>query len=136
MITHFFAAAGTGGTISGVGRYLKNKNPRVRVIAVDSVNSYRSTHGQPKPYKIEGMGVDFISPVLDRSVIDEFVAVHDDAALTMLKLLVRQHGLLAGPSSGAVAWAVQQYAPHLAKTDLVAMVFGDSGRAYLTKGFF
>jgi cystathionine beta-synthase len=135
-ITHFFAVAGTGGTVSGAGRYLKEKNPTIKVLAVDSNNSYRSTGGNPKPYKIEGMGVDFDSPVLDYSIIDEFLEVADEDALPMLKTLARKHGLLVGLSSGAVASAVQAYLPRLKEGDLAVMIFGDSGRAYLTKNFY
>ena len=135
-VTHFFAGAGTGGTISGAGRYLKEKNSSVKVIAIDSNNSYRSTGGCPKPYKVEGMGIDFDSPVLDRSILDEIIAVSDDDAIGMLKVLARKHGLLVGPSSGAVAHAAYEYAKDLKKEDCAVMIFGDSGRAYLSKGFY
>lgn len=135
-VTHFFAAAGTGGTVSGAGRYLKKQNPDIKVIALDSNNSYRSTGGKPKPYLIEGMGIDFDSPVLDTSVIDEIIPVSDACALAMLKKLAKNHGLLVGPSSGAVAWAAQQYAQKLSDDQVIVMIFGDSGRSYLTKNFY
>lgn len=135
-ITHFFAGAGTGGTITGVGRFLKEKNPNIKVIAIDSVNSFRATNGHPKPYAIEGMGIDFESPVIDYSVIDEIITVKDEDALCMLKLLARK-GFLVGPSSGAVAFAAQQYAQNnMGGSDFGTMIFGDSGRAYLSKGFY
>lgn len=135
-ITHFFAGAGTGGTISGVGRFLKEKNPRIQVIAVDSINSYRATKGHPKPYAIEGMGIDFDSPVLDYSVIDEICTVADNDALEMLSNLSHA-GFLVGPSSGAVSWAAKQYAQnHMSPTDIGVMIYGDSGRAYLSKQFY
>lgn len=135
-VTHFFAGAGTTGTISGVGRYLKEQNPDIKIFALDSVNSFRATNGNPKPYKVEGMGMDFDTPVFDSSVIDDIITVADDDALDMLKKLVRTYGLLAGPSSGAVAYGAEQYAPHLKDGDLAVMIFGDSGRAYLTKNFY
>jgi cystathionine beta-synthase len=135
-ITHFIACAGTGGTISGIGKYLKEQNSRIKILAVDSETSYRSTNGNPKPYKIEGMGVDFDSPVLDKSVIDQFLTVSDENGLGILKVLAQKHALLAGPSSGAVAYCAQEYARKLSKNDIVVMIFGDSGRAYLTKGFY
>ena len=136
-ITHFFAAAGTGGTVSGAGRDLKEKNPNIQVLAMDSINSYKATGGHPKPYKIEGMGLDFDSPVLDMSVIDEIILVKDEDALPMLKTLAHTYGLLAGPSSGAVAWAAQDYAKkYFTNANLGVMIFGDSGRAYLTKDFY
>lgn len=135
-ITHFFAGAGTGGTISGVGKYLKEKDPAIQIIAIDSVNSYRATNGHPKPYAIEGMGIDFDSPVLDYSVIDEIITVNDADAIAMLKMLARQ-GFLVGPSSGAVAFATQQFAQkYMKKKNHAVMIFGDSGRAYLSKGFY
>ena len=134
-ITHFFAGAGTGGTITGVGRYLKKKNPAIKIIAIDSVNSYRATQGHPKPYAIEGMGIDFDSPVIDYSVIDEIITVHDADAIAMLKTLAYT-GFLVGPSSGAVAYAAHEYAPHMKPSDRAVMIFGDSGRAYLSKGFY
>jgi cystathionine beta-synthase len=135
-VTHFFAAAGTCGTISGVGRYLKEQNPNVKIIAVDSNNSFRATGGHPKPYKVEGMGIDFETPVLNEAVIDDFALVTDDQALSMLQTLARKHGLLAGPSSGAVAAAAHNYTANLGPDTQAVMIFGDSGRAYLTKNFY
>lgn len=135
-ITHFIAAAGTGGTVSGVSRYLKEQNPNIKTIAVDSANSFRSTNGNPKPYKVEGLGIDFISPVLDKSVIDEYLTVTDDQALGTLKPMAQEHGFLLGPSSGAVVWGVQEYAKQLKSGDLLVAIFSDSGRAYLSKGFY
>jgi cystathionine beta-synthase len=135
-ITHFIAAAGTGGTVSGAGQFLKEQNPKVVVIAIDSDVSYRTTGGNPKPYKIEGMGVDFDSPVLNHTVIDEFVTVQDDEALTMLKYLSRTMGLLVGPSSGAVAAGAQKYLATLEQPYVAVMICGDSGRAYLSKDLY
>lgn len=135
-ITHLFAAAGTGGHVSGAGRYLKEKNKAIKIIALDSINSWRSTKGNPKPYKIEGIGVDFKSPVLDESVIDEFIGVSDENGLGILKEMASKHGLLLGPSSGAIAYAAQQYSRKLPKDAVAVMIFGDSGRAYLTKNFY
>lgn len=135
-ITHFFAGVGTGGTVSGTAKYLKEKNPAIKVIGIDAANSLRATNGNPKPYKIEGIGIDFTSPVLNYDVIDEIIAVSDEQGLGMLPDLARNWGLLGGPSSGAVAYAVQQYAKQLPADAIVVMIFGDSGRAYLSKGFY
>lgn len=135
-ITHFIAAAGTGGTISGVGKFLKEQNKNIKVIAVDSNNSYRTTKGNPKPYKLEGIGVDFDSPVLNYDVIDDFFLAPDDNSIDMLKTLAKKHGILTGPSSGAVAYAAQEYCKQLQSNDLAVIIFGDSGRAYLTKNFY
>ena len=134
-ITHFFAGAGTGGTISGAGKYLKEQNPDVKIIAIDSNNSFFSTKGNPKPYKVEGIGIDFVSPVLNHSVIDEIIPVTDENALGTIKNLANKHGVLAGPSSGAVAYAAQEYCKKL-DGGLGVAIFGDSGRAYLTKNFY
>jgi cystathionine beta-synthase len=135
-LTHFCAATGTGGTASGAGKFLKEKNPSIKIFGVDAATSYRSTGGNPQPYKMEGIGVDFNGPLLDDSVINEFLLATDDAALWMLKTLARQHGLLVGPSSGAVAYAAYEYSKKLTEYDVVVIVFGDSGRAYLTKDFY
>ncbi|HML19067.1 MAG TPA: cysteine synthase family protein [Candidatus Dependentiae bacterium] len=136
-ITHFFAGAGTCGTVSGTGRYLKEQNPAIKVLAIDSSTSFRSTKGNPSPYKYEGIGVDFTSPVLDESVVDEFLTVSDADGLGYLKTLASKYGFLAGLASGAVAWATQQYAKkYMKEGDLGVMIFGDSGRAYLTKGYY
>ncbi len=135
-VTHFFAAAGTCGTVCGAGKYLKEKNPNIKVIAIDSANSYRSTNANPKPYQLEGVGVDFDSPLLDKSVIDEFLEATDDNSLSFLKELASNYGLLVGLSSGAVGYSVKEYAKQLKSTDVGVLVFGDSGRAYLSKGFY
>jgi len=135
-ITHFFAAAGTGGTVSGAGKYLKEQNPKIKVIAVDAATSFRSTNGRPKPYKMEGIGVDFDSPCLDKSVIDEFITVTDTRGLGMLKIMSQKYGFLVGASSGAVAYAANEYAKNLKEKELAVMIFGDSGRSYLSKNFY
>jgi cystathionine beta-synthase len=136
-ITHFFAGAGTCGTVSGAGRYLKEQNPAIKVFAIDAATSFRATKGNPSPYQYEGIGVDFTSPVLDESVVDEFLTVSDADGLGYLKTLASKYGFLAGLASGAVAWATQQYAKkHMKEGDLGVMIFGDSGRAYLTKGYY
>lgn len=135
-ITHFCTGAGSGGTVSGAGKYLKEQNPTLKVVAIDALTSYRTTKGNPKPYKIEGFGIDYDSPLVDSTVIDEFLTVSDEDAFTMLKRLAHQHGLLVGPTSGAIAHAVWQYAQKLTPKDTIVTLFTDSGRAYLTKGFY
>ncbi|MGC2310688.1 MAG: cysteine synthase family protein [Candidatus Babeliaceae bacterium] len=135
-LTHFCGAVGSGGTVSGAGKFLKEKNPHISVLGVDAATSYRTTKGNPTPYKMEGIGVDFDGPLLDESIINEFLLANDTDSITMLKKLARHHGLLVGPSSGSVAHAVYEYSKTLSKNDVVVMVFGDSGRAYLTKDFY
>lgn len=133
-ITHYFAAAGTGGTVTGAGRFLKEQNNTIKVLAMDSINSFKATCGKPKPYRIDGMGMDFDSPVFDPSVIDQIILVKDEDALPLLKTLARSYGILVGPSSAAVAHAAITYAhDNFTQNSLGIMIFGDSGRAYLSK---
>ena len=134
-VTHYFAAAGTSGTISGAGKFLKEKNPKIKVIAVDVNTSFHATGGHPKSYKMEGIGIDFKTPVLNEAVIDEFLTVSDAQGLGMLKKMALQ-GFLVGTSSGAVAYAAQNYLGKLKKNDVAVMIFGDSGRAYLSKNYY
>ena len=135
-ITHLFAPAGTGGTVSGTGKFLKEQNPKIKIIAVDVNNSSHSTKGNPKTYKLEGIGIDFETPVLDESVIDEFLPVSDEQSFTMLKKMASQYGLLLGGSGGSIAYAVKNYAKKLKKGDVAVMILSDSGRAYLSKNYF
>jgi len=139
-ITHFIAGAGSCGTVSGAGKYLKEHNQAIKIFGVDSVNSYRATKGNPQPYVLEGMGIDYDTPLLDKTVIDDFLLVKDDDSIAMLKTLARKHGVLVGPASGGVAQATYQYAlqnaSQLRQDAVIVMLFGDSGRSYLTKGFY
>ena len=135
-VTHFFAGTGTGGTVSGAGRYLKEQNPSIKVYGIDAATSYHATKGNPKPYKIEGIGIDFDSDVIDYNTITELINVTDEESINMLKTLAREYGFLVGPSSGAVAAGLVQKLPSLQKDDVVVAIFGDSGRAYLSKDFY
>lgn len=135
-ITHFFAGAGTGGTVSGVGRFLKEQNPRIKVIAVDTETSFYSTKGNPKPYAIEGMGIDFISPVMDYDLVDDIIPVSDSDALLMINQFPKKYGILGGMTSGAVACAAFFYMANEPQESLAVMIFGDSGRAYFSKNLF
>lgn len=135
-ITHFFAGAGTGGTVSGAGTYLKEKNSNIKVYAIDSINSLRATEGHPKPYAIEGIGIDFHSDVIDYNVIDEVLNVGDKESLGLLSEFAQRYGLLVGPSSGAVLAGLYQKLDTFTKDDVVIVMFSDSGRAYLSKNFY
>jgi cystathionine beta-synthase len=135
-ITHFFVIAGTGGTSSGTGKYLKEKNPNIKIIAIDSVNSYHATGGNPKACYVEGMGIDFDSPVPALDLYDELIEITDEQAFSTLNPLAKEYGLLVGLSSGAVYYVVKNYLPKLRADDLGVMIFGDSGRAYLSKGLY
>jgi cystathionine beta-synthase len=133
-ITHFICGAGSCGTISGVGRYLKEQNPNVKVIGVDAATSMYSSK-EPKAYKVEGLGIDVISDTFDQAVIDEIIPINDDDAFAMTRKLALQHGILVGISSGAVMHVALEYTKKLSEKDIVVIIFADSGRNYLSKVF-
>jgi len=135
-VTHVFAAVGTGGTISGIGKFLKNKNRDIKIIGVDSINSFRSTNGKPKPHNLEGLGANFYSPLIDQTTIDEFITIKDEEGFNILKYMAQNHGLLIGLSSAAVIQALLKYKDKLTKNDNVVLILGDSGRAYFSKVIF
>ena len=134
-ITHFIAAAGTGGTISGVGRFLKEQNPNIKIIAVDVATSFHATGGNPKPYVLEGIGIDFDTPCLNESVIDDFINIPDEEGLLMMRHMARSHGFLIGTASSAACAAIQRIMGSFTDNDLVVTIFSDSGRAYLSKKY-
>ena len=115
---------------------MREQNSAIKIIGVDSVNSFKATQGNPKPYALEGMGIDYDTPLLDKNAITDFALVKDEDAIAMLKRLARTFGLLVGPASGAVAQATDELAKKLTKNDCIVMLFGDSGRAYLTKNYY
>lgn len=137
-VTHLFAATGSCGTATGIARFLKQQNNTVKIIAVDAQNSYRSTKGNPKPYYLEGIGVDYDAPNLKTyaSFIDDFFCVSDQQGIDMLKKMARSYGILCGPTSGAVAFAAQEYSKNLSNKDIIVMIMGDSGRAYLSRDYY
>ncbi|HEU4565764.1 MAG TPA: pyridoxal-phosphate dependent enzyme [Gemmatimonadaceae bacterium] len=141
-ITHFVAAAGTGGTITGVGRYLKERNPAIRIIAGDPVGSILATHWRSKgtehaegvPYKVEGIGQDKVPGTLDMSVIDDYRAVSDRDAFAMARRLTREEGLFVGGSAGLIAHVALQVARELDDPDALVVTFlCDTGERYLSK---
>jgi cystathionine beta-synthase len=141
-ITHFVAAAGTGGTISGVGKYLKERNPKVRVIGGDPVGSilaeYWRSKGERKPegvpYKIEGVGQDKIPGTIDMSVIDDYRTVTDRESFAMARRLTREEGLFVGGSSGLIAHVAMQVAREVNDPKACVVTFlCDTGERYLSK---
>ncbi len=132
-ITHLVVGAGSCGTISGVGRFLKEQNPAIKIIGVDAETSVYSCKN-PKAYDVEGLGIDVISDTLDREAIDEIIPISDDDAFRSTRILASQ-GYLVGISSGAVMHVALSYAKKLDKKDVMVVIFGDSGRAYLSKLF-
>jgi len=132
-ITHFFVGAGSCGTISGAGKYLKEQNPNIKVIGIDSEHSLYSSKN-PKAYDSEGIGIDVISDNLDESVIDEVLTISDEDAFETTRKLAKK-GFLVGISSGAVMHVALNYDKKLTKNDLAVVILADSGRAYLSKVF-
>ncbi|MBI5043710.1 MAG: cysteine synthase A [Nitrospirae bacterium] len=131
-IDAFVAAVGTGGTITGVGEFLKEKNPDIKIIAVEPAGSPVLSGGRPGPHKIQGIGAGFIPKVLNRGVIDKIITVGDDDAFRMAKRLVREEGLLVGISSGANMMASLQVAKELGKGRKVVTVLPDTGERYFS----
>jgi len=132
------AGMGTGGTITGTGRYLKEKNPKIRVVGVDPEGSmfhhkFYGTEGEIHTYKVEGIGEDFMPSTLDLKVVDEIITVNDRDAFLTARRLAQQEGILAGGSSGAAVFAAMQIAEKLKKDQIVVVILPDTGRNYLNK---
>ena len=138
-ITHYVAGMGTGGTISGAGRYLKEKRPGLEVVGADPVGSIlKAYHETGKiteahTYKIEGVGEDFIPAATDFGVIDRVVACTDRDGLNLTRRLAREEAIFVGGSSGMAAWVALEIAKHLPPADLVVVLLPDTGERYLTK---
>ena len=142
-VTHYVAGMGTGGTITGTGKYLKEKNSDIKVIGVDSVGSvYKHYHetgefdkNQIKPYLTEGIGEDLIPGNIDISIVDEVVQVNDKNAFQMTRRLAKEEGLFIGGSCGAAVYGALEYAREnkLGKDDLMVVILPDSGTRYISK---
>ncbi|WIV10736.1 cysteine synthase A [Proteiniborus sp. MB09-C3] len=136
IIDAFVAGVGTGGTITGVGKVLKEKLENVKIIAVEPDNSPVLSGGSPSPHKIQGIGAGFIPEILDIKIIDEIERVKDEDAIAMTKRLAREEGLLLGISSGAAIFAAVKKARELGKGKRVVVIAPDSGERYLSTGIF
>ncbi len=141
-ITHFIAGVGTGGTISGTGRFLKEKNPDIKVIGVDPVGSilahyheHRNTDIQAHSYKVEGVGEDIIPTNVHFEVIDKFVKVNDAEAFEWTRKLAREEGLMVGGSSGLAVAGVSKLTDEFPAGSFVVVLLPDTGERYLTKIF-
>jgi cystathionine beta-synthase len=133
-ITHFVAGAGTGGTLSGVGRFLKSQNPEVRIVAADPEGSVYSG-GSGRPYLVEGVGEDFWPDNYDKSIVDRVLAVSDRDSFLTARLVTEREGLLIGGSGGLAVAAALRLAEELTPEDLVVVLVPDSGRGYLSRVF-
>ncbi len=133
----FVAGVGTGGTVTGTGRVLKEKKPGVRIVAVEPTESPMLSEGRPAPHKIQGIGANFVPAILDRGLIDEILTVSAEEAGEMTRRLAREEGILAGISSGAALDAALKVAarPEMAGKTIVA-ILPDTGERYLSTWVF
>jgi cystathionine beta-synthase len=133
-ITHFVSGIGTGGTISGTARYLKEKNPAIRVVGADPEGSIYSGD-TPKSYAVEGIGMSYLPETVDMRVIDEMTRVSDRESFLMARRIAREEGLLVGGSAGTAAVAAVKLAATLPREAVLVVMFPDSGRGYMSKIF-
>jgi cystathionine beta-synthase len=131
-IDYFVAGVGTGGTISGVARYLKEKNPNIKIVGVDADGSLY-TGNRARPYKVEGVGEDFIPDTVDLKLIDEWETVNDRDSFLMCRRVAHEEGLLVGGSGGLALAGALRFASKLKKHAVIVVLLPDSGRSYLSK---
>lgn len=133
----FVAGAGTGGTVSGVGKYLKSKNPNIRIVAVEPAGSPVLSEGKAGPHKIQGIGAGFVPDTLDISVCDEIMTVEDDAAFETGREFAKCEGVLVGISSGAALWAAKTLAQRPENSGkTIVVLLPDTGDRYLSTPMF
>lgn len=133
----FVAGVGTGGTVSGVGEYLKSQNPNVKVVAVEPAGSPVLSKGTPGPHKIQGIGAGFVPDTLNTKVYDEIITVENEDAFETGRTLARKEGLLVGISSGAAVWAATELAKRPEnKGKIIVALLPDTGERYLSTPMF
>ena len=131
LITHFVLGIGTGGTVTGAGRYLKEQNPKIQIVGADPEGSIYT--GDVHPYKTEGIGEDFWPGTFDKTIVDHWVTVSDRDSFLTARRITREEGILAGVSSGTAMFAALQVAKELDAQALVVVLLPDSGKSYLSK---
>jgi cysteine synthase A len=133
----FVCAVGTGGTITGVGEALKKRNPNIRVVAVEPAGSALLSGGEPGPHQMPGIGVGFIPPILNRTILDEIIVVTDEEAFSCAQRLAREEGVVAGVSSGAAVHAALRIAARPeSEGAVVVTLIPDTGERYVTTALF
>lgn len=137
-VDYFVAGMGTGGTISGVAKYLKEKNPKIKIIGADPEGSmyhhtFYKTNGPIHSYKVEGIGEDFMPSTIDLKLVDEIITVDDKHAFLMARRLARKEGLLVGGSSGAAVYAALEVAKKINENKVIVVLLPDTGRNYISK---
>ncbi|HEY7932925.1 MAG TPA: cysteine synthase A [Solirubrobacteraceae bacterium] len=131
------AGVGTGGTITGTGEYLRERNPDLRIVAVEPLGSPVLSGGPPGPHRIQGIGAGFVPPILNRGLLDEVIAVSDEDAIQTAWRCARREGLLAGISCGAALHAAMQVAARAqSKGKRIVVIMPDSGERYISQAFF
>jgi cystathionine beta-synthase len=130
-ITHFVLGIGTGGTVTGAGRYLKEQDPKITIVGADPEGSIYT--GEVRPYKTEGIGEDFWPGTFDPKLVDRWVTVSDRDTFLTARRITREEGILAGVSSGTAMYAALQIAKELDESALVVVLLPDSGKSYLSK---
>ena len=131
------AGVGTGGTITGAGEALRERNPDIRIVAVEPSASAVLSGGPPGPHKIQGIGAGFVPPVLNRALLDEVITVDDEDAIQTARVAARREGVLAGMSCGAALWGAMEVARRPeSRGQRIAVVLPDSGERYISTPFF
>jgi len=136
QVTALVAGIGTGGTITGAGQFLKEKNPALHLIGVEPAESAILSGGHPGPHRIQGIGAGFIPRVLNRQLIDRVVPVPDSAAIARAQDVMRQEGLPIGISGGAAVWAAEHALPQIGSTGMAVVILPDYAERYLSTALF